>query len=144
MLETTLTFRVHQNAIQHLNRLKHLLHFESRSDMIRMAIIEAVYYTMHGKLKLRGRLVGKTKVIGCRLPENIHRLIIGMNSKQRNDTISVWAALAAYDWIEQIEKQDKRNLKSNVYPYLCKDFTRNYRPHVERLLMEIGQWGLAK
>jgi len=139
MLETTLAFRVHQNAIQHLNRLKHLLHFESRSDMIRMAIIEAVYYTMHGKLKLRGRLAGKTKVIGCRLPENIHRLIIGMNSKQRDNTISVWAALAIYDWIEAIEKQDKRNMKSNVYPYLCQDFAYNYRPHINRLLLELDQ-----
>ena len=69
MLEMTLTFRVHQNAIQHLDHLERLLYFKSRSDMLRMAVIEAVYYTMRGKLKLRGRLAGKTKVIGCRLPE---------------------------------------------------------------------------
>ena len=87
--------------------------------MLRMAIIEAVYYTMRGKLKIRGRLAGKTKVVGCRLPDNIHRLILEMNSKQRNDTISVWAAIAVYDWIEAIEKQDKRNMKSNVYHGLC-------------------------
>jgi hypothetical protein len=140
MLEMTLTFRVHQNAIQHLDHLERLLYFKSRSDMLRMAVIEAVYYTIRGKLKLRGRLAGKTKVIGCRLPENIHRLIIEMNSKQRNGTISVWAALAIYEWIEQMEKQDKRNLKSNVYPYLCKDFTHNYRPHINRLLLELDQF----
>ena len=144
MLETTLTFRVHQNAIQHLNHLKYLLHFESRSGMIRMAIIEAVYYTMNGKLKLRGRLAGKTKVIGCRLPENIHRLILEMNSKRRNDTISVWAAIAVYDWIEAIEKQDRRNMKSNVYPYLCQEFAYNYRPYINRLLLELDQLKPAK
>ncbi len=135
-----LTFRVHQNMINSLDHFEHLLYFKSLSDMIRMAIIEAVYYTMRGKLKLRGRLVGKTKVVGCRVPENIHRLITGMNSKQRNNTISVWAALVIHAWIEQMEKQDRRNLKSNVYPYLCKDFTHNYRPHINRLLLELDQF----
>ena len=144
MLETTLTFRVHQSMIDRLDHFEHLFCFKSRSDMLRMAVIEAVYYTMLGKLKLRGRLAGKTKVIGCRLPENIHRLIIGMNSKQRDNTISVWAALAIYDWIEAIEKQDKRNMKSNVYPYLCQDFAYNYRPHINRLLLELDQLEPAK
>jgi hypothetical protein len=85
----TLTFRVHQNAIDRLDHFKHLLYFKSRTDMIRCAIIESVYYTLKGKRKLRGKLAGKTKVIGCRLPEEIYQLIIAFNSKQRNDTISV-------------------------------------------------------
>ena len=63
-----------------------------------------------------------------------------MNSKQRNNTISVWAAIAVYDWIETIEKQDRRNMKSNVYQGLCKDFTHNYRPHINRLLLELDQF----
>ena len=107
--------------------------------MIRCAIIDAVYYTMHGKLKIRGRLEGKTRVVGCRVPDNIYRLILGMNSKQRGDTVSVWAAIAVYDWLKQIEKQDERNMKSPVYPGLCQDFTHNYRPKVERLLYELGE-----
>ena len=134
-----LTFRVHQNMINSLDHFKHLLYFKSRSDIIRMAIIEAVYYTMKGKLKLRGRLVGKTKVVGCRVPENIHRLIIGMNSKQRNDTVSVWAAIVVYEWLKRITKQDERNMKSPVYHGLCQDFTHNYRPHINRLLLELDQ-----
>ena len=134
-----LTFRVHQNMINSLDRFEHLLYFKSRSDVIRMAIIEAVYYTMHGKLKLRGRLVGKTKVIGCRVPENIHRLILGMNSKQRNDTVSVWAAIAVYEWLKRITKQDERNMKSPVYHGLCQDFTHNYRGQVDSLLYELNQ-----
>jgi len=139
-----LTFRVHQNMINSLDHFKHLLHFESRSDIIRMAIIEAVYYTMRGKLKLRGRLVGKTKVVGCRLPDNIHRLILGMNSKQRNDTVSVWAAIVVYEWLKQVTKQDERNMKSPVYHGLCQDFTHNYRPKVESLLLELNQLVPAK
>ena len=134
-----LTFRVHQNMINSLDHFKHLLYFKSRSDMIRWAIIEAVYYTLKGKLKIRSKLAGPTKVIGCRLPDNIHCLILGMNSKQRKDTVSVWAAIAVYEWLKQIIKQDERNMKSNVYHGLCQDFTHNYRPHVERLLMELDQ-----
>ena len=139
-----LTFRVHQNMINSLDHFKHLLHFENRSDIIRMAIIEAVYYTMLGKLKLRGRLIGSTKVVGCRLPDNVHRLILEMNSKQRRDTISVWAALVIDVWIEKIEKQDKRNMKSNVYPYLCRNFAYNCRPYINRLLLILDQLEPAK
>ena len=135
----TLTFRVHQSMISQLNHFERLLFFRSRSDMIRCAIIESAYYTLRGKRKLRNRLGGNTKVIGCRLPDNVYQLILGMNSKQRNDTVSVWAAIAVYDWLKQIEKADRRNMKSPVYPGLCQDFTHNYRPHVERLLMELDK-----
>ena len=139
-----LTFRVHQNAIDRLDHFRHLLYFKNRSDMIRCAVIEGVYNTMRKNKKLRGKLNGKTKVIGCRLPDDIHQLILEMNSKQRNDTVSVWAAIAVYDWIERLEKADKRNLKSPVYPGLCQDFTHNYLPRVKSLLMELNEMELAK
>ena len=139
-----LTFRVHQNMIRQLNHFEHVLFFKSRSDMIRWAIIEAVYYTLKGKLKIRSKLTGPTKVIGCRVPENIHRLITGMNSKQRNDTVSVWAAIAVYEWLKRITKQDERNMKSPVYHGLCQDFTHNYRGQVDSLLYELNQLEQAK
>ena len=112
--------------------------------MIRCAVIEAVYNTIRRKKKYRGRLEGKTKVIGCRVPDNIYQLILGMNGKQRHDTRSVWLAVAVYDWIEQIEKADRRNLSSPVYPGLCQDFTHNYRPRIKSLLMELNEMELAK
>ena len=139
-----LTFRVHQNAIDRLDHFRHLLYFKSRSDMVRCAIIEAVYNTVRRKKKYRGRLEGKTKVIGCRLPEEIYQRIITFNGKQNPDTTSVWAAMVIYDWIEQIERFDERNLKSPVYHGLCQDFTHNYRPQVESLLLELNEMELAK
>ncbi len=134
-----LTFRVYQDMINSLDHFRHTLFFKSRSDMIRLAIIEAVYDTIHGKLKLRGKLAGNTEVIGCRVPANLHRLILGMNSKQRNDTVSVWAAIAVYEWLKVLRKHNERDMKSPVYHGLCQDFARDYRPQVERLLLELDQ-----
>ncbi len=140
----TLTFRVHQNAIERLDHFRRLLYFKNRSDMVRCALVEGVYNTIRKNKKLRGKLNGKTNVIGCRLPDDIHQLILEMNRKQRDDTVSVWAAIAVYDWIEQIEKADERNMKSPVYPGLCQDFTHTYRPRIKSLLMELNRLAPVK
>ena len=138
-LNRTLMLRIHQSAIDRLDHFRHILFFKNRSDMIRCAIIESAYYTLKGKRKLKSKLGGNTKVIGCRLPDNLFKLILKMNSKQRGDTVSVWAAIAVYDWLERIEKVVERNMKSNVYHSLCQRFTYDYRPQVESLLMELNE-----
>ena len=134
-----LTFRVHQSMISQLNHFERILFFKSRSDMIRWAIIEAVYLTLKGKMKIRSKLGGPTKVIGCRIPDKVHRLILGMNSKQRNDTVSVWAGIVIYEWLKHLTKVDERNMKSPVYHGLCQNFTHDYRGQFDGLLYELNQ-----
>ena len=105
--------------------------FTSRGEMLRMAITEAAYLALQGKLKVkRGNIEAPTEIITCRLPVATLEAIRQVCCKQVNDSSSVWAALAVYQWYQALQKEDNKQQRHGMYGLWLKEYGRQYRNKV--------------
>lgn len=128
------TFRLNSGTIRALDTYVSQFSFDSRSELLSLIITWGVYYVAAGELRIKGRITGKTAVVGCRLPGNVLDMAKNSYSKRFNDTLSVWLALIVEAWLYRVAADNKRYLKLDkkrgtygIYSQWCNSFARKFR-----------------
>jgi len=106
--------------------------------MLRLILIDAALNVIKGKLKLKGSISPPTVTLGCRLPVATYEAIRQVCCKRPQDTPSLWAALVVAKWVKDLEKEDNRQQKKNMYWFWLREYAKNYREKVSVYNTERG------